>query len=242
MNQRRLRIFAGPNGSGKSSLIRLIQTYNITFGYFINADELENQLHKKGIDFAGFPFTVFENELFDFITRSTLYDKAGGNNMLKSLSITQHHLSISNFQINSYIAAIIADFLRKQLIKLGLRCSFETVFSDRTKIDTIQMARENGYKVYLYYVATESVQINIERVRNRVKLGGHNVSVDKIESRYYKSLDLLLEIIQLTDRAFLFDNSDELVQVAEAENGKEVKFLEPNIPGWMKQYIINKVL
>ena len=46
-----------------------------------------------------------------------------------------------------------------------------------------------GYKNYLYFISPESVEINKQRVNERVKNRGHPVPINKIEDRYYKSLD-----------------------------------------------------
>lgn len=64
-----------------------------------------------------------------------------------------------------------------------------------------------GYKVYLYFVSTESPEINKFRVEARKMKGGHDVPHDKIESRYFRSLDLLYDAAQICYQAFFFDNS-----------------------------------
>ena len=71
----------------------------------------------------------------------------------------------------------------------------------------MKRAVEVGYKVYLYFVSTESPEINKYRVKLRVKQGGHTVPEDKIESRYYRSLGLLKEAADIAYQAFFFDNS-----------------------------------
>lgn len=68
-------------------------------------------------------------------------------------------------------------------------------------------ASKAGFKVYLYFIATEDPAINIDRVDIRVKQGGHAVPADRITERYYRSLDLLPEAIDLAYHAFIFDNS-----------------------------------
>jgi len=65
--------------------------------------------------------------------------------------------------------------------------TFETVMSHCSKIDILMQAQATGYRTYLYFVATDDSTINISRVRNRVKLGGHDVPADKIEARYYRT-------------------------------------------------------
>src|SRR5690606_36638714 len=73
--------------------------------------------------------------------------------------------------------------------------------------DMMRRAAEKGYKVYLYFVCTESPEINKYRVKLRVANGGHDVPEDKIESRYYRSLSLLYTAAQIAYQAYFFDNS-----------------------------------
>ena len=68
-------------------------------------------------------------------------------------------------------------------------------------------ASEEGYKVYLYFVGTESPEINKYRVELRVKQQGHYVPPDKIESRYYRSLKLMYAASEIAYQAYFFDNS-----------------------------------
>ncbi len=66
-----------------------------------------------------------------------------------------------------------------------------------------------GYKVYLYFVSTESPEINKFRVQARKAKGGHDVPAEKIQSRYYRSLNLLFSAASIAYQAFFFDNSVE---------------------------------
>lgn len=70
---------------------------------------------------------------------------------------------------------------------LSQRISFiaETVMSDRGRwLRFLGEARANGYRVVLYFVTTQDPAINVHRVTQRVKLGGHPVDPEKIVSRY----------------------------------------------------------
>ena len=42
----------------------------------------------------------------------------------------------------------------------------------RDKVEFMKEARERGYRVYLYFVATDDPEINLDRVRRRVRGGG----------------------------------------------------------------------
>lgn len=110
--------------------------------------------------------------------------------------------------------------------------------SNSYKLDEIVKAKEKGYKIYLYFVCTDDFSINISRVKNRVNKGGHNVTLDKIKSRYINSLKNLSSAILLSDRVFLFDNSyKELTLVAEIyQNKLELKTID--IPNWFIEYVL----
>lgn len=108
---------------------------------------------------------------------------------------------------NSYLAATLADAVRQELLNEGKTFTFETVMSHRSKIDFMREARERGYRVYLYFVATDDPTINIDRVHRRVLQGGHPVSDDKIISRYHRSIALMTEACEVAHRAYIFDNS-----------------------------------
>lgn len=121
--------------------------------------------------------------------------------------------------------------------------SFETVFSHPSKIEFIKQARAKGYRIYLYFIATESSTINISRVENRVAKSGHYVEPKLIISRYYRTLDNLFEAVKLTNRAYLFDNSGEYAElVCEVTDGKKVKMrdIDKQIPEWFKMYFYTK--
>ena len=89
------------------------------------------------------------------------------------------------------------------------------------------------YRTYLYFIATEDPAINIQRVRNRVVDGGHDVPEDKIVARYLRSLGLLAEALRWTNRAYLFDTSeDEPWFFAEITDGTSIDLQNGEIPNW----------
>lgn len=99
--------------------------------------------------------------------------------------------------------------------------------------------KEAGYKVYLYFVSTESPDINKFRVKARTEQGGHDVPEDKIEKRYYRSMNLLYEASQIAYQISFFDNSvdgEESVLFAHFKRtGKKKKWddmKEADIPNW----------
>lgn len=55
-------------------------------------------------------------------------------------------------------------------------------------VKIIDKAKLNGYKIILIYSFLQNCTTCIERVKKRVKNGGHNVPEEDIIRRYYKSI------------------------------------------------------
>ncbi len=68
-------------------------------------------------------------------------------------------------------------------------------------------ARELDFEVVLIYVGTSSADINVARVKNRVRLGGHDVPEEDIHRRYDRSVANLPVAVERADHALVFDNS-----------------------------------
>jgi predicted ABC-type ATPase len=141
-----------------------------------------------------------------------------------------------------YIAAMQkAEAARYQEIALGNSFSFETVLSNPEKLDFIRYAKRQGYLIFTTYVTTASTEINIARVKERVKQGGHDVPTDKIISRYERSMELMFDVIGESDMVEIFDNSGEKpICVAASTLGGNL-LINENPPDWVRKYIISKV-
>ena len=69
----------------------------------------------------------------------------------------------------------------------GENFAFETTLSGRGYARMIPRWQEQGYWVKLYYLTLPSPETAIERVRQRVAMGGHHVPDDIIRRRYHAS-------------------------------------------------------
>ncbi|HWD29093.1 MAG TPA: zeta toxin family protein [Rhizomicrobium sp.] len=101
----------------------------------------------------------------------------------------------------------IAEVRRQDCIVRRADFSFETVMSHPSKVGLLSQAKEAGYAIVLFFVATESPELNVARVRQRVTFGGHDVPADRIVARYHRTMSLLPAAIALCDRVVLFDNT-----------------------------------
>ena len=84
---------------------------------------------------------------------------------------------------------------------------FETVFPSEEKINFLLRAKKTGYFIRLFFIGTNSPTINASRVAKRVLENGHDVPIQKIITRYYKSIANCAIISTLVDRLYVYDNS-----------------------------------
>jgi len=66
----------------------------------------------------------------------------------------------------------------REIIETRQSFVFETTLSSQPSINLMSDAKAAGYYVGLYYVALDSVELNIERVQRRVEKGGHDIPED----------------------------------------------------------------
>lgn len=237
----RLRMFAGPNGSGKSTMKEVIP--EALLGVYINPDDIEKAWRQSGcIDFAAFKVCVSAEEVLAFFRQSTFLVNAGLSSEVSQLRFDNGRLCLDPALVNSYFASVVSDVIRHKLLEQNIDFTFETVMSSSDKVDFLHRTKAAGFRIYLYYVATEDPDINISRVRHRVKMHGHDVPEDKIIERYFRSLDLLVDAIRLSDRAYIFDNSSQnRIWLAEVTDGTELEFKTDLVPHWFETYVLERL-
>jgi predicted ABC-type ATPase len=95
-----------------------------------------------------------------------------------------------------------------ELLRSDESFAFETTLSTKSYKNKVADAKEKGYTVTLLFFWLQSVELAKERVKTRVKEGGHNIEDEVIERRYYKGLQNLFDIyLPIVDGALVFDNS-----------------------------------
>jgi predicted ABC-type ATPase len=128
---------------------------------------------------------------------------------------------------------------REELLEQRRGIAFETVFSTPEKLEFIRRAKTAGYFVRLFFVGTEDPGINAARVMRRMQKGGHSVPLDKILSRYEKSMTNLRPALFLADRVYIYDNSAEGLDAklcARLQGGRLKKIYRP-LPDWVADVI-----
>ena len=236
-------MFAGPNGSGKSTLKTVLRPELL--GVYLNPDEMEKEMRTAGfLDLGAFNVTATETEVRTFFRESDFLKGAGFADAAEKVSMSGGRLIFDPHAVNSYVASVTADFFRQRLLETRSSFTLETVMSHPGKVALLEQARRLGYRTYLYFIATDDPEINVSRVRNRVRRGGHAVPEDKIAKRYHASLGLLMDAIRNTNRAYIFDNSGEGQEhtwLAEVTDGMELEMKTDQMPAWFKHAVLDKI-
>ena len=138
-------------------------------------------------------------------------------------------------------AQSIAEKQRHDLLNKGVSHSFESVMSHPSKIEYMVTAKAKGFHVTLVFVGIDDPVINVERVQNRVKKGGHPVPINKIMERYARTMNLLFDATQAADDVIIFDNTSRdngLKVVARVTDGNLISY-EKGVP-WLQKHFMDK--
>ena len=70
----------------------------------------------------------------------------------------------------------------------------ETTLSGKYHNRVIENFKKNGYMVELHFIFLDNPQICIERIKNRVLKGGHNVPNDDVVRRFFRGKKNFMEV------------------------------------------------
>lgn len=96
-----------------------------------------------------------------------------------------------------------------ELFKNQESFAFETTLATKSYKQKIEFAKTNNYYTSLLFFWLKTPALAKERVKIRVKEGGHNIPLDVIERRYKNGIKNLFNIyLDIVDQAMIFDNSE----------------------------------
>lgn len=124
----------------------------------------------------------------------------------------------------------------KDLINQNVDFAFETTLATRSYVKLIREAQLKGYFVTLVYFWLNSPELAVERVKNRVISGGHNIPENVIYRRYSAGINNLSKLyLPICDYWLLIDNSEPPFQIV--AEGVKTEEIEIN-----NQIIYNKIV
>jgi len=136
-------------------------------------------------------------------------------------------LSANNYNSVALEAGRIMLKRIKELYSEKKNFAFETTLASKTFIPFLRNAKEVGYKIAIAYFWLESSELAINRIKERVLDGGHDIEEYIVKRRYKRSVHNFRNIyIKLAYEWMIFDNSNDYpVLIAERFNNEETVYI-----------------
>jgi predicted ABC-type ATPase len=88
--------------------------------------------------------------------------------------------------------------------------AFETTLSGKSYLTLFQNLKKKGYRIHLFYLWVVSADLALERISERVRMGGHDVPAGAVRRRFIKGLAHFVGLYRpLLDSWYIYDNSME---------------------------------
>jgi len=105
--------------------------------------------------------------------------------------------------------------LLRRAIEERLDFAFETTLGGNTITQILAHAAAKGIEIHIWYVGLSNPELHLERVRARVRRGGHDIPETDIRRRYEHSRLNLISLLPHLTALRVHDNSEEADPAAE---------------------------
>jgi predicted ABC-type ATPase len=99
--------------------------------------------------------------------------------------------------------------LLERAIDQHLDFAFETTLGGQTITELLERAASEGLAVHVWFAGLQNVELHLERVRQRVARGGHDIPREKIVERYNGGRKNLIRLLPQLASVRVYDNSAE---------------------------------
>jgi predicted ABC-type ATPase len=118
----------------------------------------------------------------------------------------------------------------RSFAKKRVSFAFETTLSGRGYLSLLRRLKAEGYKIHIFFLWVEGVDLALSRVRERVSRGGHDVPEMVVRRRFGRSIgNFMREYRQLVDSWALFDNSGAVPAVIALEEDKRLVIISESL-------------
>ena len=109
----------------------------------------------------------------------------------------------------------------REFSERGVDFAFETTLSGTSYARLLRNLKVSGYSVHLIFLWIPSPELAIQRIKERVREGGHDVPSNDVKRRFFRGIDNFFKIYEgLVDSWMMFDNSKEKpALIAKRKNG-----------------------
>ncbi len=143
--------------------------------------------------------TTFAETLFTEKDKTSIYI----NPDVIAAGISPIHIELAAFQAGRVMLTSI-----KEALQRNESFAFESTLSGKTWLPILSAAKKSGYNIVIYFLFLDKVQTNIQRIKNRVKQGGHHIPSEAVRRRYPKAFENFWNLYRpLCQNWYIFNNS-----------------------------------
>lgn len=125
----------------------------------------------------------------------------------------------------------------RELIGLAETFALETTLASRSIANLIKDAQQKGYYVTLLFFWLNTPDLAVERVKDRVAAGGHNVNETTVRRRYRSGIKNLFDLyIPICDYWMITDNSMQPMEVIAKGNKRKENINNTLVYNKLKNY------
>jgi predicted ABC-type ATPase len=123
------------------------------------------------------------------------------------------------------------------LAERGVDFGFETTLSGKTYVKLLQGMRKGGYLIHIFFLWITDVELALERIKLRVRNGGHAIPEAIVRRRFGRSLPNFLRVYKpLADSWTIFDNSGDVPKMTAFEESGKIAILDPDLFNVLLKY------
>jgi predicted ABC-type ATPase len=123
------------------------------------------------------------------------------------------------------------------LAERGVDFGFETTLAGKTYVKLLKEMKTRRYLIHIFFLWLTNVELAIERVKLRVRNGGHHIPEAIVRRRFGRSLpNFLLVYKPLVDSWTIFNNSGDHPKMIAFEELGKITILDPDLFGVLLEY------
>jgi predicted ABC-type ATPase len=123
------------------------------------------------------------------------------------------------------------------LAERGVDFGFETTLLGKTYVKLLQGMKKGGYLVHIFFLWITNVELALERIKLRVRNGGHAIPEAIVRRPFGRSLPNFLRVYKpLADSWTISDNSGDVPKMTAFEESGKIEILDPDLFNILLKY------
>lgn len=139
-------------------------------------------------------------------------------------------------ELNSDLGSINSNKINAEQIDAYIKneenFSEEVTHFDNHILKNILKARENGYKIQIYYIGINTLTDSLVRIENRVRKGGRSAEVEEVTRHFNSRFENFSKVIVCCDCGEIYDNENGFKKLADIKKSEIIPVNNSEKPLW----------